>query len=144
MIIGLNNTKKFTKKEDQMNNILLLEKLSKHYLQNISYNENFINEEVFEMSLYGGIGQFIKDSIKYLAKIKRLKPDDEIIIDLIEPIGFMSIYKDDKTYELNLAIKGEKTRSFRSQNAGQIVAKVLDVFKDQILVGRKNLKNQYR
>lgn len=144
MIIGLNNTKKFTKKEDQMNNTLLLEKLSKHYLQNISYNENFINEEVFEMSLYGGIGQFIKDSIKYLAKIKRLKPDDEIIIDLIEPIGFMSIYKDDKTYELNLAIKGEKTRSFRSQNAGQIVAKVLDVFKDQILVGRKNLKNQYR
>lgn len=144
MIIGLNNTKKFTKKEDQMNNTLLLEKLSKHYLQNISYNENFINEEVFEMSLYGGIGQFIKDSIKYLAKIKRLKPDDEIIIDLIEPIGFMSIYKDDETYELNLAIKGEKTRSFRSQNAGQIVAKVLDVFKDQILVGRKNLKNQYR
>lgn len=127
-----------------MNNKLLLEKLSKHYLQNISYNENFMNEEVFEMSLYGGIGQFIKDSIKYLAKIKRLKPDDEIIIDLIEPIGFMSIYKDDKTYELNLAIKGEKTRSFRSQNAGQIVAKVLDVFKDQILVGRKNLKNQYR
>lgn len=127
-----------------MNNTLLLEKLSKHYLQNISYNENFMNEEVFEMSLYGGIGQFIKDSIKYLAKIKRLKPDDEIIIDLIEPIGFMSIYKDDKTYELNLAIKGEKTRSFRSQNAGQIVAKVLDVFKDQILVGRKNLKNQYR
>lgn len=127
-----------------MNNTLLLEKLSKHYLQNISYNENFMNEEVFEMSLYGGIGQFIKDSIKYLAKIKRLKPDDEIIIDLIEPIGFMSIYKDDKTYELNLAIKGEKARSFRSQNAGQIVAKVLDVFKDQILVGRKNLKNQYR
>lgn len=127
-----------------MNNTLLLEKLSKYYLQNISYNENFMNEEVFEMSLYGGIGQFIKDSIKYLAKIKRLKPDDEIIIDLIEPIGFMSIYKDDKTYELNLAIKGEKTRSFRSQNAGQIVAKVLDVFKDQILVGRKNLKNQYR
>lgn len=127
-----------------MNNTLLLEKLSKHYLQNISYNENFMNEEVFEMSLYGGIGQFIKDSIKYLAKIKRLKPDDEIIIDLIEPIGFMSIYKDDETYELNLAIKGEKTRSFRSRNAGQIVAKVLDVFKDQILVGRKNLKNQYR
>ena len=144
MIIGLNSTKRFTKKEDQMNNTLLLEKLSKHYLQNIPYNENFINEEVFEMSLYGGIGQFIKDSIKYLAKIKRLKPDDEIIIDLIEPIGFMSIYKDDKTYELNLAIKGQKTRTFRSQNAGQIVAKVLDVFKDQILVGRKNLKNQYR
>ena len=127
-----------------MDNIQLLEKLSKHYLQNISYNENFINEEVYEMSLYGGMGQFIKDAVRYLAKIKKLKDQDELIIDLIEPIGFLSIYKEEGTYELNLAIKGEKTRTFKSKNAGQIIAKVLDVFKDQLLVGRKNLKNQYK
>lgn len=127
-----------------MNNIQLLEKLGSQYIKNISFHEDFINEEVYEMSLYGGIGQFIKDAVRYLAKIKKLKDQDELIIDLIEPIGFLSIYKEDNTYELNLAIKGEKTRTFKSKNAGQIIAKVLDVFKDQLLVGRKNLKNNYR
>ena len=125
-----------------MNNTELLEKLGKHYLSNIQFCEEYLSEEVVgEYDMYGGPMQFIKDSIKFLFKIKRLKNEQEIIIDLISPPGFLSIYKDNDTYLMNLAIKGMKTIEYKSKKAGDIIAKVISLLKDQVLVGRKELKN---
>ena len=72
-----------------MNNTDLTEKLCLHIIR----NSNPLNEEVYERTLYGGPWQFIKDSAKTLLQIRRLKPDDEIILDTIEPVGFLSILR---------------------------------------------------
>lgn len=122
-----------------MDNTILLEKLGKHTIKNAVYLKEYLNEEVVgEYSLYGGPAKFIKDSIKYLVKIKGLKDGDEIIIDTIEPVGFLTIYKDGDEYEMSLALQDHKTKTFKSKNAGQIIGKVISLFKDQLLIGRKN------
>ena len=124
-----------------MNNEDLTEKLCLHIIR----NSNPINEEVYERTLYGGPLQFIKDSAKTLLQIKKLKPDDEIILDTIEPVGFLSILRNtDETYTLTLVFKGKPSKTYHVDKATTVMKRVVDLLKDQILVGRKNLKAQYK
>lgn len=125
-----------------MNNIDLIESLGKYTLQNIQFSEDYLNEEVVgEYDLYGGAIQFIKDSVKFLLKIKKLKENEEIVIDLIHPTGFCSIFKTKDEYELSLAIKGQKAITYKSKNPKDIIMKVIALLKDQATTGRKELKN---
>lgn len=127
-----------------MNNIDLQEKLAIHLLKQIPFNEEFISEDlVGEYELTGGIAQFLKDALKFLTKIKGLKSDEELVIDLCDPTGFMSVYNNEGTYELSIAIVGEKTKTFQSKNAGQIIGKTISIFKDQLIKGRKAYRDKY-
>lgn len=124
-----------------MNNIDLTEKLCLHIIR----NSNPLNEEVYERTLYGGPLQFIKDSAKTLLQIRKLEPNSEITIDLIEPIGFLSILRnDDQTYTLTLVEKGKHSKEFKANKPLDVYKKVVGLLKDQITVGRKNLKAQYK
>lgn len=135
-----------------MNNIELQEKLGRRLLKEVAYNcsisdklnQQSLTEEVAgEYSLEGGIGQFLKDALKFLTKIKSLKHDQEIIIDIVEPTGFITVYNNHGTYELSVAIVGDKTRTFTSKNAGQVIGKCISIFKDQLIRGRKEYKAKY-
>jgi hypothetical protein len=124
-----------------MNNTDLTEKLCLHIIR----NSNPLNEEVYERTLYGGPWQFIKDSAKTLLQIRRLKPDDEIILDTIEPVGFLSILRNtDETYTLTLVFKGKPSKSYHVDKATTVMKRVVDLLKDQMTTGRKNLKAQYK
>lgn len=124
-----------------MDNTDLTEKLCLHIIR----NSNPLNEEVYERTLYGGPWQFIKDSAKTLLQIKRLKPDDEIILDTIEPVGFLSILRNtDETYTLTLVFKGKPSKSYHVDKATTVMKRVVDLLKDQMTTGRKNLKTQYK
>ena len=124
-----------------MNNTDLTEKLCLHIIR----NSNPLNEEVYERTLYGGPWQFIKDSAKTLLQIRRLKPDDEIILDTIEPVGFLSILRNtDETYTLTLVFKGRPSKSYHVDKATTVMKRVVDLLKDQMTTGRKNLKAQYK
>ena len=74
-------------------------------------------------------------------KIKKLKENEEIVIDLIHPTGFCSIFKTKDEYELSLAIKGQKAITYKSKNPKDIIMKVIALLKDQATTGRKELKN---
>ena len=124
-----------------MNNTDLTEKLCLHIIRNSSP----LNEEVYERTLYGGPWQFIKDSAKTLLQIKKLKPDDEIILDTIEPVGFLSILRNtDLTYTLTLVFKGKPSITYKVDKATTVMKRVVDLLKDQMTTGRKNLKAQYK
>lgn len=124
-----------------MNNTDLTEKLCLHIIR----NSNPLNEEVYERTLYGGPWQFIKDSAKTLLQIRRLKPDDEIILDTIEPVGFLSILRNtDETYTLTLVFKGKPSKTYHVDKATTVMKRVVDLLKDQMTTGRKNLKAQYK
>lgn len=123
-----------------MNNEQLVERIILHQIKNY----NFINEEVYERTLYGGPLKFIKDSAKTLLQIRKLKPNDEIVLDLIEPVGFMSILKnEDDTYTLTIVIKGQHSKTYKVDKAIEVMKRVVDILKDQMTTGRKNLKAQY-
>lgn len=127
-----------------MNNIDLQEKLAVHLLKQIPNHKDFISEDlVGEYDLNGGIAQFLKDAVKYLMKIKGLKPNDEIVIDTVDPVGFMTVYNNEGEYELSISLYGQKTKYFKSKNAGQIIGKTISIFKDQLLRGRKEFKDKY-
>lgn len=117
----------------------LLEKLYLHQI----YNTSALNEEVYERSLYGGPLQFIKDSAKTLLQIKRLEPNDEIVLDLISPTGFLSILKNEKDYTLTLVIKGQHSREFHLEKATDVMKRLVSLLKDQMTTGRKELKAKY-
>lgn len=124
-----------------MNNTDLTERLCLHIIR----NSNPLNEEVYERTLYGGPWQFIKDSAKTLLQIKKLKPDDEIILDTIEPVGFLSILRnEDETYTLTLVFKGKPSKTYHVDKATAVMKRVVDLLKDQMTTGRKNLKAQYK
>lgn len=124
-----------------MDNIDLTEKLCLHIIRNSAP----INEEVYERTLYGGPWQFIKDSAKTLLQIKKLKPDDEIILDTIEPVGFLSILRNtDLTYTLTLVFKGRPSKTYHVDKPSTVMKRVVDLLKDQMTTGRKNLKTQYK
>lgn len=125
-----------------MNNQQLTEKLYVHLVKNSSVG---INEEVYERTLYGGPLQFIKDSAKTLLQIKKLKPEDELLLDLVEPTGFLSIIKnEDETFTMTLVLKGQKSLTYKVDKATTVMKRVVELLKDQMTVGRKNLKAQYK
>ena len=127
-----------------MENIELQEKLAIHTLKQLAESDLSLMEDLAgEYTLEGGIAQFLKDAIKFLARIKKLQNDQEIVIDTVDPTGFVTVYNNEGTYELSISLIGEKTRQFSSKNAGQIIGKVISIFKDQLLVGRKNYKAKY-
>ena len=124
-----------------MDNTDLTERLCLHIIK----NSNPLNEEVYERTLYGGPWQFIKDSAKTLLQIKKLKPDDEIILDTIEPVGFLSILRNtDLTYTLTLVFKGKPSITYKVDKPTTVMKRVVDLLKDQMIIGRKNLKAQYK
>lgn len=122
-----------------MNNEQLTEKLCLHIIR----NQSTLNEEVYERTLYGGPLQFIKDSAKTLLQIRKLEVNSEIIIDLIEPTGFVSILRNEKNYTITIIIKGQPSRSYTIEKPIKVMKMLLDVLKDQVTIGRKNLKAQY-
>ena len=127
-----------------MNNLELQEKLAIHYLKQLVESDQSLMEDLAgEYTLEGGIAQFLKDAIKFLMRIKKLKNDQEIVIDTVDPTGFVTVYNNNGRYELSVALVGEKTKQFTSSNAGQIIGKVISIFKDQLLIGRKNYKIKY-
>lgn len=127
-----------------MENIELQEKLAIHTLKQLAESDLSLMEDLAgEYTLEGGIAQFLKDAIKFLARIKKLQNDQEIVIDTVDPTGFVTVYNNEGTYELSISLIGERTRQFSSKNAGQIIGKVISIFKDQLLVGRKNYKAKY-
>lgn len=99
-----------------------------------SLNEDLIGE--FKVS-----GHFLKDAIKAIMKIKFLKDDEEIIIDLID-IGFMSILKEDGEYIMTVVLNNEKTRTKKVSKASEAIVWVTKVIKDQLTIARRNLKNK--
>ena len=123
-----------------MNNTDLTEKLCLHIIR----NSNPLNEEVYERTLYGGALQFIKDSAKTLLQIRKLEVDSEIILDLVQPTGFLSILKTPEDYLLTLVIKDQKSREFHIKKSTEVMKRVIELLKDQMTVGRKNLKAQYK
>ena len=140
MMPGMN----ITNKDKTMDNIELQEKLAIHTLRQLAESDHSLMEDLAgEYTLEGGIAQFLKDALKFLARIKKLQNDQEIVIDTVDPTGFVTVYNNEGTYELSIALVGEKTRQFESKNAGQIIGKVISIFKDQLLVGRKNYKAKY-
>lgn len=127
-----------------MKNIELQEKLAIHSLKQLVESNLSLKEDlVGEYTLEGGIAQFLKDAVKFLMRIKKLKNDEEIVIDTVDPTGFVTVYNNNGTYELSVSLVGEKTKTFDSKNAGQIIGKVISIFKEQLLVGRKNYKAKY-
>ena len=123
-----------------MNNTDLTEKLCLHIIR----NSNPLNEEVYERTLYGGPWQFIKDSAKTLLQIKKLEANSEIVIDLIHPTGFMSILRnEDLTYTLTVVIRGQHSKEITVKKPIEVYKKIVDLLKDQMTTGRKNLKAQY-
>lgn len=122
-----------------MNNEQLTERLCLHIIRNTSA----LNEEVYERTLYGGPLQFIKDSAKTLLQIKKLKPQDEIVIDLISPIGFMSILRNEEDFTITIVIKGQHSKEITVKKPIDVYKKVLALLKDQMTTGRKELKAQY-
>lgn len=124
-----------------MDNTDLTEKLCLHIIR----NSNPLNEEVYERTLYGGPWQFIKDSAKTLLQIKKLEPESEIILDTIEPVGFLSILRNtDLTYTLTLVFKGKPSKTYHVDKATTVMKRVVDLLKDQMTTGRKNLKAKYK
>lgn len=123
-----------------MNNTDLTERLCLHIIR----NSNPLNEEVYERTLYGGPWQFIKDSAKTLLQIKKLEANSEIVIDLIHPTGFMSILRnEDLTYTLTIVIRGQHSKEIVVKKPIEVYKKIVDLLKDQMTTGRKNLKAQY-
>ena len=117
-------------------------------IENVEFIENFciaslerydnsINEDLvgeFKVS-----GHFLKDAIKAIAKIKFLKNDEEILIDLID-IGFMSILKENDEYIMTVVLNNEKTRTKKVSKASEAIVWVTKIIKDQLTIARKNLK----
>lgn len=127
-----------------MNNLDLQEKLAIKTLKYLPESDISLKEDlVGEYTLEGGIAQFLKDALKFLGRIKKLENDQEIVIDTVDPTGFVTVYNNQGTYELSIALVGEKSKQFTSKNAGQIIGKVISIFKDQLLIGRKNYKAKY-
>ena len=124
-----------------MNNEILTERIYLHLIKNSANN---INEEVYERTLYGVPLQFIKDSAKTLLQIRKLEVDSEIILDLVQPTGFLSILRTPEDYLLTLVIKDQKSREFHIKKSTEVMKRVIELLKDQITVGRKNLKAQYK
>lgn len=122
-----------------MNNEQLTEKLCFHIIR----NSDHINEEVYERTLYGGPMRFIKDSTKTLLQIKKLNPGDEIVIDLISPVGFMSILRNEEDFTLTIVIKGQHSKEITVKKPIEVYKKILGLLKDQMTTGRKELKAQY-
>ena len=123
-----------------MNNTDLTERLCLHIIR----NSNHMNEEVYERTLYGGPWQFIKDSAKTLLQIRKLKPDDEIVIDLISPIGFMSILRNEEDFTLTVVIKGQPSKEITVKKPIEVYKKLVSLLKDQMTIGRKELKDLYK
>ena len=122
-----------------MNNEQLTEKLCLHIIK----NSDHLNEEVYERTLYGGPWQFIKDSAKTLLQIKKLKPNDEIVLDLISPTGFFSILKNEEDYTLTIVVKGQPSKEFKVDKPIEVYKKIISLLKDQMTTGRKEFKAQY-
>ena len=122
-----------------MDNTNLTERLCLHIIK----NSDHLNEEVYERTLYGGPWQFIKDSAKTLLQIKKLKPNDEIVLDLISPTGFLSILKNEEDYTLTIVVKGHPSKEFKANKPIEVYKKIVSLLKDQMTTGRKEFKAQY-
>lgn len=120
-----------------MNNTDLTEKLCLHIIKNsnpLEISEGIAGKEAI---------RFLKDSGILILQIKKLKENQELFLDLIEPVGFVSILKEDNKYVITIVIKGQKSKVIIVEKPLEVYKKIFDIFKDQMTTGIKNLKLKY-
>jgi len=120
-----------------MNNTDLTEKLCLHIIRNSNPSE--ISEGIAGKEAI----RFLKDSGILILQIKKLKENQELFLDLIEPVGFVSILKEDNKYVITIVIKGQKSKVIIVEKPLEVYKKIFDIFKDQMTTGIKNLKLKY-
>lgn len=120
-----------------MNNTDLTEKLCLHIIRNSNLSE--ISEGIAGKEAI----RFLKDSGILILQIKKLKENQELFLDLIEPVGFVSILKEDNKYVITIVIKGQKSKVIIVEKPLEVYKKIFDIFKDQMTTGIKNLKLKY-
>lgn len=118
-----------------MNNEILTERIYLHLIKNSANN---INE-----GSTSEVIRFVKESAVIVAQIRKLKENQELFLDLIDPVGFISIIKIDSKYEITVVIKDQKSRSITVGKPLDVYKKLFDIFKDQMTIGIKNLKLRY-